>query len=116
MEKKEPGKEWPYLHTDSKPKKHVYLSEREDGLMQEELDKAEILLQEMKKKSADKDASPSETPPPAKRPRPLVQMPQEDCDTSVEDTTLFMISDRSTIFGRVCVNILQRVYILLVQV
>ena len=105
MEKKEAGHEWPYLHADSQPKKHVFLSEREDGLIQEEIDKAETLLEEMKRKSATTatadDKSPSETPPPAKKPRPLMQNPLEECDTSVEDTSLYMISDRGTIFGKV---------------
>ena len=109
LEKKEAGKEWPYLHANAKPKKHIFLSEREDGLMQEEIGRAETLLEEMKKRTAvssstGNDTSPSETPPPAKRPRPLVQIPQEDCDTSVEDTSLFMISDRNTIFGKVGVK------------
>ena len=99
LEKKETGEVWPYLHADSMPKKHVYLSEREDGLTQEEVGKAEALLEEMKKTSS--TSSPSGTPPPAKRPRPLVQNPLEDCDTSIEDTTLYMISDRCTIFGKV---------------
>jgi hypothetical protein len=106
LEKKEAGHEWPYLHADSQPKKHVFLSEREDGLTQEELDKAEALLEEMKKKSAttsqvSDDKSPSETPPPAKKPRPLVQNPLEECDASVEDTSLYMVSDRGTLFGKV---------------
>ena len=102
MEKKEAGNEWPYLHADSQPKKHVYLSEREDGLIQEEIDKAETLLEEMKRKSSTSgDKSPSETPPPAKKPRPLMQNPLEECDASVEDTSLYMISDRGTIFGKV---------------
>ena len=109
MEKKEAGQEWPYLHADSEPKKHVYLSEREDGLIQEEIDKAETLLEEMKKSSSssdDKDKSPSETPPPAKKPRPLVQNPLEDCDTSVEDTTLFIISEKGRIHGKVDMTLL----------
>ena len=104
LEKKEAGHEWPYLHADSQPKKHVYLSEREDGLIQEEIDKAETLLEDMRKKSAtasSDDKSPSETPPPAKKPRPLIQNPLEECDTSVEDTSLYMVSDRGTIFGKV---------------
>ena len=100
LEKKEAGQVWPYLHADSMPKRHVYLSEREDGLMQEEVDRAETLLEEMKKASS--TSSPSETPPPAKRPRPLVQNPLEDCDTTNENTSLYMVSDRGTIFGKVC--------------
>lgn len=105
MEKKEAGQEWPYLHADSQPKKHVFLNEREDGLIQEEVEKAEALLEEMRKKSATTstsgDKSPSETPPPAKKPRPLVQNPLEECDAAVEDTSLYMISDRGTIGGKV---------------
>ena len=104
MEKKEAGQEWPYLHADSQPKKHVFLNEREDGLIQEEVERAEALLEEMRKKSATTsmsgDKSPSETPPPAKKPRPLVQNPLEECDAAVEDTSLYMVSDRGTIGGK----------------
>lgn len=102
LEKKEAGQMWPYLHADSMPKKHVYLSEREDGLMQEEVDRTETLLEEMKKASS--SSSPSGTPPPAKRPRPLMQNPLEDCDTTNENITLYMVSDRGTIFGKVYIE------------
>ena len=101
LEKKEHGKEWPYLHGDAAPNKHIFLSEREDGLSREELERAESLLKVMKNKSAVSSDSPSETPPPAKRPRPMVQMPQEDCDTSSEDMSLFVVSERSTVAGKV---------------
>ena len=101
LEKKEGGVQWPCL---LKGEQEKATPQRGDELSLEELQKAQKMLAEMRKATnSEHTNSPSEEEqqPPTKKLRPLVSDNLEDCDTSDEDSSLFVIAENGTIVQRV---------------